>query len=962
LRPRLARGVVGRSEVAAKLLPAGARFVRRFAVLIVLGWIVVAAASNVLVPQLDSVAASHAPPFMPADAPSVVAADRSAEVFDAPPSNNLVYVVLERDQPLAPEDRRFYDELVTALRADTGHVSAVTDLWSPLSASAAQSQDGHAVNLMLRLTGMLGTSAASESITAVRDAVTRLDPPTGLHVYVTGPGATLADEFTAVGHQMLAVTAATVVLITLLLLFVYRSVVAVAVPLMSVGLTLAVARAVVAALGNHGLVEVSLFTVALIGAMILGAGTDYGIFLIGRYHEGRRRGIDPETALAIAYRTVAPVIIGSALTIAAALSCLNLASISMFRSIGLPCAIGIVIAALASLTLTPALMSLASRRGLLEPRRAPAARRWRRMGIMVARWPGPLFVATAGLIVVLALPLLIGMRTSWNEPSATPPTAESNLGYAVVDRHFPANQLFPDVLTVSADHDLRNPAGLIAIERITRQIMAIPGVRMVQSASRPAGTIPNEANLSYQAGLIGQQLNDSFESLTDRLNKVSGDLNNALSQLGVVVGQMGRPLAAAGAGMGNVNSAADSMRTGIDGLQTNITTVSGYLDPLRNFTNNTPNCPMNPICSVVEKVVDPVDSLVRSSNDLSTGAAQLTAGSGTATTALVALPQTLQQMRGVLGQAQSATSGLGSVIGAISPQLQGLTDYLREIQLNFQGSAAGGFYIPVRAMTDPRYQEALRVLVSPDGRAALLLVYGRGQEWGTEGAQRATQIQAAVEEATKEGTLTPVSVEQVGVGITTRDLQGLLRDDIVLLVLATLALVFLIVAVMLRSPVAALVVVGTVIVSYASALGVSVLVWQHLLGHPLHWVVPPIAFIAMVAVGADYNLLLALRLREEARIGIGTGMIRAFAGTGGVVTTAGIVFGITMFAMVGSTVLTIAQMGTTIGIGLLLDALVVRTLLMPTLVMLLGRWFWWPTRVTAPRWQQPARTTQSSDI
>ena len=165
-----------------------------------------------------------------------------------------------------------------------------------------------------------------------------------------------------------------------------------------------------------------------------------------------------------------------------------------------------------------------------------------------------------------------------------------------------------------------------------------------------------------------------------------------------------------------------------------------------------------------------------------------------------------------------------------------------------------------------------------------------------------------------------------------------------LLVAATLALIFLIVALMLRSPVAGLAVVGTVVVSYASALGVSVLVWQHLLGHDLHWAVAPISFIALVAVGADYNLLLTMRIREEARAGVGTGIIRAFAGTGGVVTTAGLVFGITMFALVGSSVLSVAQIGFTVGAGLLVDTLIVRTFVVPSLVALLGRWFWWPAR------------------
>jgi MMPL family len=87
---------------------------------------------------------------------------------------------------------------------------------------------------------------------------------------------------------------------------------------------------------------------------------------------------------------------------------------------------------------------------------------------------------------------------------------------------------------------------------------------------------------------------------------------------------------------------------------------------------------------------------------------------------------------------------------------------------------------------------------------------------------------------------------------------------------------------------------------------------------------------------------LAMRIREELRAGIGTGVVRAFAGTGGVVPTSGIVFGITMFALAGSTVPSIEQIGIAVGVGLLLDTLIVRTFLMPSLVALLGRWFWWP--------------------
>ena len=551
---------------------------------------------------------------------------------------------------------------------------------------------------------------------------------------------------------------------------------------------------------------------------------------------------------------------------------------------------------------------------------------------------------------------LVGMRTGWNEPSATPASLESNRGYAAMDRHFAANQLFPDMVTVEADHDLRNPEGLIAVERISRALMGIPGVRSVQSASRPAGAIPDEATLSYQSGLLGEQLDAGVDSLADRLSRV-GDLDAVLSQVSAVTGQLSHGLAGGTAGMREIDSAAVDMRAGMDGLRRNIDTMSGYLDPLRGFVDSTPACGANPICSMVQRVIEPVDDIARSSAELSDGAVKLVSGSGTATTALAEMPAALATMRDVLDQARDAAGELRGVVESIPSQLHELTAYLRAVAGDFQGSAAGGFYLPTRALADPRYSQVLRALISPDGRTALFLVYGVGEEWGADGAQRAELIDAAVREVTKEGTLTPVSAQLAGVGPATRDLQVLVRGDVVLLVLATLVLIFAIVAVMLRSPVAALVVVGTVMVSYASALGVGVLLWQDLLGRPLHWAAAPISFIALVAVGTDYNLLLALRIREEARAGLGTGIVRAFAGTGGVVTTAGIIFGITMFALVGSTVLSIAQIGVTVCTGLLLDTLIVRTFVMPSLVRLLGRWFWWPARVGTGRGKYSGEVT-----
>ncbi|MGD1172568.1 RND family transporter [Mycobacterium seoulense] len=917
------------------------RLTGRYAVLVVGLWVVAASAANLVVPQLERVVDSHARSFMPTDAPSAVAAARAAQLFDQTPSNNFVYVVLERNQALAPRDRQFYDAMTAALGSDHRHVYAVTDLWSqPATAAGARSSDGRAVSVMVRLAGMLGTAQARDSVNAVRATVQRLSPPAGLDVHVTGPGATIVDEFSAIDRQMLGITAATIGLILLLLLMVYRSPIAAAIPLISVGLSLALARAVVAALGQSNVVEVSLFSVALMAAMTLGAGTDYAIFLVGRYHEGRRRGVAPAQALAEAYRSIAPVVIGSALTVSVALACLVFAQVGSFRSAGLPCAVGILATMVAALTLTPALMSLAIRRGYLEPRPSRTARRWRRVGTAVARWPGPILVTAGGLTLLAALPLA-GMRVGFDEPAATPSSTDSNRGYVSADRHFASNSLLPDVIAIQADHDLRNPAGLIAIERITRHIMAVPGVRAVQSASRPDGKVPEQATLSYQAGVLGRQFGDTMDSLTQRLKRVS-ELDGALAQTQLAVDGLGKGLRGGSAGLAEVSGAADDMRAGMDGLQRNVTTVSGYLDPLRDFVGRTPDCAANPICSTVDRVLQPVDSLVQTSARLDAGAAELTSGSSTAATAMAALPQSVASMKDALGQARSAAHDLLSLTDTLGPQMRQLTDYLNELATQFQGSAAADFYMPQRALTDPRYTAALGHLISGNGRAAYLLVYGEGSEWGSDGAKRADQVRAAIKEATKEGTLAPTEVDLAGVGPVTADLQRFVAGDVKLLVGAALVLIFLIVTAMLRSPVAGLVVVGTVVTSYASAVGASVLIWQHLLHHELHWAVAPIAFIALIAVGADYNLLLALRIKQESAAGLRTGIIRAFGGTGGVVTVAGIVFGLTMLALLSSSVLSIAQIGTTIAVGLLLDTLVVRAFIVPSIVALLGRWFWWP--------------------
>jgi RND superfamily putative drug exporter len=123
------------------------------------------------------------------------------------------------------------------------------------------------------------------------------------------------------------------------------------------------------------------------------------------------------------------------------------------------------------------------------------------------------------------------------------------------------------------------------------------------------------------------------------------------------------------------------------------------------------------------------------------------------------------------------------------------------------------------------------------------------------------------------------------------------------------------------------------------------LVWQYFLGIPLQWLVMVMSVIILLAVGSDYNLLLVARFKEEIGAGLKTGIIRAMGGTGKVVTAAGLVFAFTMASMIVSDNRAVGQVGTTIGLGLLFDTLIVRSFMMPSIAAMLGRWFWWPMNV-----------------
>src|SRR4029077_10815797 len=169
-------------------------------------------------------------------------------------------------------------------------------------------------------------------------------PPAGVKVFVTGGSALQADQQITGNESVRIIEMVTVIVIITMLLFFYRSIVTVLLVLTMLLLGLSVTRGVVAFVGYHNLIGLSTFATQLLVTLAIAATTDYAIFLIGRYQEARSVGEDRESAFYTMFRGTAHVVLGSGMTIAGATFCLSFTRLPYFQTLGVPLAVGMVVA------------------------------------------------------------------------------------------------------------------------------------------------------------------------------------------------------------------------------------------------------------------------------------------------------------------------------------------------------------------------------------------------------------------------------------------------------------------------------------------------------------------------------------------------------------------------------------------------------------------------------------------
>ncbi|MDQ1321367.1 MAG: putative drug exporter of the superfamily [Actinomycetota bacterium] len=945
------------------------RTIRALAVPIILIWVAFTAATNLLVPQVEKVGMANAVSMSPQDAPAVIAAKRMGEKFQESTSDSIAMVVLVGDQPLGDSARTYYNSLVAKFEADKKHVEHVHDFWGDaITAAGVQSSDGKAAYVQLNLAGDQGSTEGNHSVDAIREIIHDSPAPPGLQAYVTGPAPLTTDSLEASDSGMIKMTVVTMIVITIMLALVYRSISTVLIILAIVGIEMGSSRGVVAVIGHLGLMEFSTFSVPLMTALAIAAGTDYAIFLLGRYHEARQNGEDPESAYYTAFHGVGHVILGSGLTIAGAMLTLRLTRLSYFNSLAYPSAIALVIVVAAALTVAPAVLVVASRFGLLDPKRMMKTRGWRKVGTATVRWPKPI-LAAATSVVLLGILAMIGYKTSYDDRYYIPSDVPANVGYAAAEKHFSTARLNPDIMTIETDHDMRNPTDMIVLDRIAKALFRIEGIAMVQSITRPLGSPIAHSSIPYQISMSSIPITQNLQFLKERVGDIGGMSENLDSMIASMTemqnlmtrisGSMDSTVASAtGMAESGQRSVEDmnAMKVTLDQMRDRVADFDDAVRPLRNYFYWEPHCLNITVCEGIRAAFDATDGISQFSDNMATLQTDMTAMIGGMDEMVggmaemnAVFPQMVAQFPPLIETAtvmRQTLQTIDSTFGGLIEQMQQMTDTATAMGEAFDASKSDDyFYLPPEVFDNADFQKGLKLFLSPDGKAARLIITHDVNPASEEGISVVDDQLTAAHEAVKGTSLAGADIYLAGTAATYRDIQSGAKYDTMIAAFAALTLIFIVMLIITRALVASMVIVGTVVISLGAAFGLSVLIFERIVGIELNWIVLAFAVIILMAVGSDYNLLLVSRFKEEIGAGINTGIIRSMGSTGTVVTAAGLVFAFTMGAMISGDLLNVGQGGMTIGIGLLLDTLIVRSLMTPSIAAILGPWFWWPLKV-----------------
>ncbi len=506
-----------------------ARFTIRYKYGVIAFWVALAVVLTIFAPKLSEVGVTNDSDFLPQDAPSLTAQEVLAQHFPDSASGGELLIVLYDPNGLSQADREYGRDLVTWLKSPDApdpdiKITSVYD--QPELEPLLVSQDGQAMLILADPSAEAYSDAANLTVQRIREHI-QATQPQGLTVALTGQAAIGYDLLHEILNSVDKTTWATIILVILVLLLVYRSPIAAGVPLLTIGTAYLVTRGLLGYLAQAGM-KISSMMDAFIVVLIFGVGTDYALFLISRYREEVARRPDHDRLVADQETIVkiGPVITASAATVVIGTLGMMVARFQMTRTQGPAMALGVAIALLASLTMTPALLSALGahlfwpfHREIRDRQTEHRSPFWEKLAQIITARPG---VSAALVTVVLLIPYLFlpQMTRSFDILGELPKSTEARQGFEIVTAHFNQGELMPVTVVLTDGENLQDPEGLARIAAVHEALSHIEGVDKVRSVVHPTGG--EDASLE-KALLAREQVHTLAQTLRENLGVMEPD-------------------------------------------------------------------------------------------------------------------------------------------------------------------------------------------------------------------------------------------------------------------------------------------------------------------------------------------------------------------------------------------------------------------------------------------------------
>jgi RND superfamily putative drug exporter len=493
--------------------------VRRGWWLFLTAWLVLVVVTRMLAPRWGEVVQDRDFSFLPANTPSRVAEETFAEAFPNRHASNVVLVLhrpREHEKEHLADDLAFIEDwlrpgLLKIAEDEGGLAYEIKDTDEPLfdtdekkpekpqqrsiigrvrtpnalgSGALQISPDGQALLVVVDLTTNFQAHRNWQTIDKISNLVEELKQkgkvPQGLDISLTGSAVIGRDNSVAELESARNTERLTIILVVVLLVLIYRAPLLALIPLVTVFLAVQVALNLLGILAREGILTIFEGLQIYVIILAYGAGVDYSLFLTARYKEELDRGAAPADAVEAAVGGVGHALVASAATVICGIAMMAFAQFGKFRAAGVAIPLSLALVLLATLTFSPALLRLAGRWAFWPRHGAPAegggglARIWDRVGQLLLRRPGTVWVTTVALMApFVVIAALLHNHLSYDVIGDLPASASSTQGTRLLQEHFPAGVIGPaTVLAVNPQVDFGSEDGRQVVKQVTERLTA----------------------------------------------------------------------------------------------------------------------------------------------------------------------------------------------------------------------------------------------------------------------------------------------------------------------------------------------------------------------------------------------------------------------------------------------------------------------------------------------------------